>query len=367
MSATMLLALAALTGVHLTSLALTARRYLPSEAPPPNPSARGAKITLLRPVCGLDPFDEETLESSFLLDHPDLEILFCAERPEDPACALVRRLIARHPTKDARLLIGEDKISANPKLNNLVKGWAAARGEYVAMADSNLLLPPDYLDRLLAVWDEDCALVSSPAAGIRPGNLWGAVECAFLNGYQARWQLTADSVGLGFAQGKTLFVRKDWLDAAGGLGLLGREMAEDVAFTKLVRSHGRKVRLTRQVFAHPVGSRKAEAVWGRQLRWSRLRRDGFPGLFALEILQGGLPPALLLAASAPLIWLAPFLALWYGAEWALARLAGWPSGPRDVAAMILRDLSLPVLWASTWARRGFEWRGNAMGAAHDPA
>ncbi len=364
MSFALLSLLTGLTGLHLTSVALAARRYLSG---PSGLAGARPKITLLRPICGSDPFDEETLESSFLLDHPDYEILFCAERPEDPACGTARRLIARHPGRAARLLIGEDRISGNPKLNNLVKGWAAAQGEYVAMADSNLLLPPDYFDRLLEVWDEDCALVSSPAAGIRPGNLWGALECAFLNGYQARWQLSADAVGLGFAQGKTLFVQKAWLDALGGIGLLGREMAEDVAFTKLVRGQGRKVRLTRRIFAHPVGERSLRAVWDRQVRWARLRRDGFPGLFALEILQGALPPALLLAASAPLVWLPAFLALWYGAEWALARRAGWPAGWRDLGAMILRDLALPVLWAAAWARRGFAWRGNLMEKTHDPA
>jgi ceramide glucosyltransferase len=60
------------------------------------------------------------------------------------------------------------------------------------------------------------------------------------------------------------------------------------------------------------------------------------------------------------------LALWYGAEVALARMAGWPAGPRDLVAMALRDLMQPAIWASTWARRGFEWRGNAMGFSRDP-
>lgn len=355
---------AALSALHLVTAALAAGRYLPQR---PCAPAHRPRVTLLRPVCGLDAFDRETLESSFLLDYPDYEILFCAARDTDPACAAVREMIARHPGRPARLLVGEDRLTGNPKLNNLFKGWAAATGSHVAMADANLLLPPDYLDRLLAAWTPDCALVTSPPAGLRPGNLWGAVECAFLNGFQARLQLAADSAGQGFAQGKTLFVEKAWLDAAGGLVALGRNLAEDVAFTKLVRQRGRKVRLARQVFAQPIGRRSLRAVWDRQLRWSRVRREGFPALFLPEILMGAGPPALLLLAFAPAPWLILFLALWYGAELALARLAGWPAGPRGLAAMVLRDLMLPAIWAATWARRGFEWRGNAMGAAHDPA
>ncbi len=34
--------------------------------------------------------------------------------------------MARHPEIKASLLIGDDRVSANPKLNNCVKGWRAA-------------------------------------------------------------------------------------------------------------------------------------------------------------------------------------------------------------------------------------------------
>ena len=44
----------------------------------------------------------------------------------DPTCPLVARLIAEHPAVPARLLIGDERISANPKLNNVLKGWRAA-------------------------------------------------------------------------------------------------------------------------------------------------------------------------------------------------------------------------------------------------
>lgn len=358
-----LLALSALVvfllGLQLAGVGLSLWRYLvPGRA-------RGLTgrpfITLLRPVCGLDPFDEETLGSSFTLDYPDYEVIFCAARESDPAVALVRRLTAAHPGVPAQLLIGEDLISTNPKLNNLAKGWAVARGDYIAMTDSNLMLPRDYFQRLLTAWTPGTGLVTSPPAGLRPGNLWGAVECAFLNSFQARWQLASDALGNGFAQGKTLFWRRDVLDGAGGLATLGRNLAEDVASTKVVRDQGLQVRLTRTPFAQPIGSRSARAVWDRQLRWSRVRRDGFPGLFALEILVGPVVPMLALAVVAPL-WLLPALVLWYGAEVILARVAGWPAGPRDLLAMVLRDLALPALWAATWARRGFEWRGTAMAA-----
>lgn len=355
-----------LLGIHLATAAIAALRYrgaAPVRAAPESPF-----VSLVRPVCGLDAFDEETLESSFRQDYPRYEVIFCAASERDAAVPLVRRLIARNPRIEARLLIGDAAISGNPKLNNLHKGYGEARGEWLAMTDSNLLLPRDYLATLVARWDDRTGLVTSPPAGIRPGNFWGALECAFLNTSQGRWQLAADALGFGFAQGKTLFWHRGVLERGGGLSALGRNLAEDVAATKLVRAQGRRVRLAPRLFAQPVGRRDARFVWNRQLRWSRVRRDGFPLIFAAEIAQGPALPlaalgALVLFGAAPAWTLPGLIAAWYGAEWALARVAGWPSGARDLTAMGLRDLLLPALWVATWAGRSITWRGTDMAPA----
>lgn len=349
--------------VHLASAGLAATRRRP-RAPRSGAPFRPF-LSLIRPVKGLDPHDRETLESSFIQDYPGYEVIFCADTADDPACAVVRALIAAHPEVPAQLLVGEDFSTANPKLNNLAKGVAAAKADWLVMTDANLMLAPDYLAMLADSWQPDTGLVSGPPLGTRAENLWGAVECAFLNTNQARWQLAADALGLGFAQGKTMLWNRKVLAAGGGLPALGRNMAEDVAATKLVRAQGFKVRLPEKLSAQPVGWRTARAVWDRQLRWSRVRRDGFPALFAAEILQG---PAVGLLATLGLSGLgaAPgwvplaFLALWYGAEIGFARAIGLTITRRDLAAMALRDAALPVLWIATFARRGFDWRGTSM-------
>jgi len=353
-----------LLALHLLTTALTAWRYRRA-APVLRPGSLPL-VTLLRPVCGLDAHDAETLRSSFEQSYPNLEIIFCAATEDDPAVGLLRRLIAAHPQANARLLIGEDRITNNPKLNNMEKGWKASQGEIVAMADSNLLLPRDYIEQILATFRKDTGLVTSPPVGVRAEGLPAALECAFLNGFQDRWQLAADSLGSGYAQGKTLAWRRDVLERAGGLVALGRDLAEDVASTKAVRAQGLKVRLTAHAFTQPIGRRSFETVWKRQLRWARVRRDGFPVLFAAEILLGPFVP---FAALVPLFGLGslamavPFFGLWYGVEVAMNRVAGWPSRRIDIAAMVLRDLLLAPLWLVTWRSRGFDWRGNAMAPA----
>lgn len=357
----------AVLALHLGTMALVLWRRARRAATPPNAPTELPFICLLRPVCGLDPFDAETLASSFTLDYPNYEVVFCAADPKDPVIGLVQRLIAGFPDVRARILIGEEKITANPKLNNLQKGWVATQAQWIAMADSNLLLPKSYLRELVATWLDGTGLVTSPPLGDRAEGLWGAVECAFLNTNQARWQLAADALGVGFAQGKTMFWQRETLEAVGGLKALGRKLAEDVTATKVVREAGGKVRLVDAPYAQPIGRRAARAVWDRQLRWARVRRDGFKSLFALEIFNG---PALGLVAAlglglmlgAVLPALIAFLVIWYGSEALFARAMGWGEGLRDIAAYVLRDAMLPALWLITWIRPGFVWRGTVMGA-----
>ena len=81
--------------------------------------------------------------------------------------------MAAYPDIEARLLIGNSTVSANPKLNNLVKGWHAARHQWVLMVDSNVLMPKDHLQRMLSAWRPDTGLVCSPPIGWRSSNRVG--------------------------------------------------------------------------------------------------------------------------------------------------------------------------------------------------
>lgn len=343
-----------------------AREHLP---PPDN----APPVSVVIPVCGLDNFAEQTLRSAFLLDYPRYEILFCVARADDPVVALVHRLIAAYPASEARLLVGDQRISSNPKLNNLFKGWNAAAHEWIALPDANVLMPRDYLQRLLATRRADTGLVCSPPAGCAPDGFFAEIECAFLNGYQARWQYFADTIGRGFAQGKTMMWRRADLERAGGIRALGREVAEDAASTKIARAAGLRVRLIDPPVRQPLGRRSAAEVWRRQSRWARLRRASFPAHFALEMFSGGLLPHAAVALFAfgmdvpPLAAVLAFAAVWYGAEMLVAWKAQWPLSRLSPLCAVLRDLMLPVLWFTAIAGNGFEWRGNAMRAVEREA
>jgi ceramide glucosyltransferase len=345
---------------HVASIALAVRRTAKSRTRlGPQPPAG---VSLLRPVCGLEHRIEETLASSFRIEHPSYEVIFCVAAADDPVVPLVQRLIREHPEIPARLLVGGEGGGPNPKLANLMKAWDVAAHDWIVLADSNVLIPPDYLDRLFARWSERCAVVCSPPVGIDLQGWAAELEAAFLNTFQARWQLACDEVGFGFAQGKTMLLRRSDLAPEGGLAALTREIAEDAAVTKLARQRGRHVRVVDQPFPQPLGRRSFAGVWRRQLRWARLRRLSFPGFFCIELPAGGVFPCLLatwLVTAGVLPWagVVSMMLAWYGAEALLARAFGWALRLRSPLFWVARDLLLPVLWVRAWTLKGYDWRG----------
>jgi ceramide glucosyltransferase len=236
------------------------------------------------------------------------------------------------------------------------------------MADSNVLMPRDYIERLLAAWRADTGVVTSPPVGCRPQGFWAELECAFLNTYQVRWQYAAAAFGFGFAQGNSMLYRRGQIEAVGGIRQLAAEPAEDAATTKLVRAAGLRVRLVDAPFEQPLGYRSAAEVWARQLRWARLRQASFRNYYAVEILSGGVGPLLALAwvlaaMNWPVAGVVALATIWYGAEAGLAGMAGWHLTVRSPLAWMLRDILLPPIWIGGWVGRGFVWRGNQMRAA----
>jgi ceramide glucosyltransferase len=323
-------------------------------------------VSIVRPVCGLESFSGLTLRSTFELDYPDYEVIFCVQRKNDPIIPLLEKLLADQPEGRGRMLIGDDPISSNPKLNNCFKGWQAARHQWIVLADSNVLAPKNYLQQMLACFTPKVGLVCSPPLGIMPRGFRAQLECAFLNSFQARWQFFADAFGRGFAQGKSMMWRREIVDHAGGIAALASEIAEDAAATKLVRAANMKVVLVDRPFGQPLGARTLRAIYQRQTRWARLRRASFPHMYAAEIFGSSLLSILAGAYAARAFNVEPWAvaalvaAVWHLPEAAVNWALRWPTSLVSPFAYLLRDLLFPAIWIDGWFSDDFVWLGNSM-------
>ena len=370
------LAIAVFAGVALlvqyVSIALAARGVRASSTAVR--SAQTPAVSIIRPVCGLEPYSHETLGSTFNLDWPQYEIIFCAADANDPVLDVVRRLMAQHPHVAARIMTGREGQYANPKLANMALGWSVARHDVLVFTDSNVLVPRDYLHRMVEALksDERIGMVSAPPAGFAPASPSAWIECAMLNEWQARVQYAVDAAGFGFAQGKNLMFRRRDLEK-GGFESLASEPAEDAAATKLMRASGQRVKLASPPFPQMLGARSFAQVWSRHLRWARLRRATFPLLYAPEIFSGPFLPLIAVCVAAlrldaSLMGAGAFyLAFWYAPELALGRIARWPQTFWHVLTLMARDLMLPAIYAASWFGRDIVWNGHVVASSGGPA
>ena len=284
----------------------------------------------------------------------------------------MRRAIAANPKVPARLLIGDDRVSGNPKLNNVVKGWKAARARWVVIADSNVLMPRDYIQRLMARWRADTGIVCAPPIGVaaaRPSRPRSNARSSTPT--RRAGNMPPRRVGYGFAQGKTMLWRRDVLEAGGGIEALGAEIAEDAAATKLVHRAGLRAHLVSQPFQQPLGRSALARRLGAAGALGAAAARHLPALFRARAVDDQ-PVHLSRPRRSRRRNRAstrrsprprrPRLVRRRGGAGARRRLAaGWSSAPPGSRAISL----LPWLWIQGWNRDQFVWRGNVMSVDDD--
>lgn len=138
---------------------------------PPKPTgdlSRLEPVTIIRPIKGVDPELVSCLELSFLQEYPrdKLQILFCVYEADDPAIPILEMLVAKYPETNAEILISapfSDYFGPNPKVNNLAKGFLAAKHDLVWVMDLNVWASPLILANSVSamVDNKNCGTVLS--------------------------------------------------------------------------------------------------------------------------------------------------------------------------------------------------------------
>ncbi len=128
---------------------------------------RKGKALVLVPCRGVDVGLQRNLHTFFHQDYGDYQIRFVVESDADPACAVIRRLMAAHPEKDAELLVAGNAKREGQKVHNLRFATASlpAGVEYLAFVDSDARLRRQWLRALLTRLDR-------PGTGAVTGYRW---------------------------------------------------------------------------------------------------------------------------------------------------------------------------------------------------
>ena len=332
-------------------------------------------VTVLRPLCGSEPLLEEALKSCFQQDYPEYQIVFGIQDPADPALQLVEKLCRVYPSRDVRVVIDPTIHGPNRKISNLINMLPAARHDVLVISDSDLHLPENYLDRLVAeLVKPGTGMVTALYVGAPPASSGclaarlGATQIShgFLPGV-----LMSRLMGRQDCLGSTAMFTRDTLERTGGFQPLVQVLAEDNVFGQRVRELGLSIALTDVIPAATVPEPDLPALWQHELRWTRTIRELAPGSLCASLLQyplfwstlailtsGGTVEALALF-QASLAVRAVCIRL---IDAALADRVGRPAIPTPIWMLPLRDLLSVAEIVASFCVDEVVWRGHRIAA-----
>jgi cellulose synthase/poly-beta-1,6-N-acetylglucosamine synthase-like glycosyltransferase len=109
------------------------------------------RAVLFAPCKGIDVGFKENLRPLFCQDYDDYELVFIVESDHDPACSVIRKLIAEHTHVDCRLLVAGQASDTGQKVHNLraATRQLAPEVEILAFVDSDARPHPAWLGQLV--------------------------------------------------------------------------------------------------------------------------------------------------------------------------------------------------------------------------
>jgi len=324
-------------------------------------------VSILKPLKGVDDRLLDNLAAFCRLDYPEYQIVFCVQGSSDPALRVARKVKEAHPGKDISIVVSDCREGMNPKVSNMIPGYAAAKHPFVMISDSNVAPGPGYLREAVSHFrDHGVGMVSHLVRGAGAKTLGARLESQHLNSFILPSVCILDRMfSIPCVVGKSMLMRRADLDAVGGLHGVKDYLAEDYILGKRFHEAGKKVVIS----SAPVDTvnmyRTVREFLSRHARWNRMRFSIAGPAYLAELLAnpvglsvpmiaaaGADPSALriaaLVVAAKAVMDLGLFLALGdrSSARWAFL-------GP-------VRDLLAFGLWFSAFFSRNVEWRGRRL-------
>ncbi len=365
--------LLALAGATLFAMCIVAARRFQRECSQEGETRFTPPVSILKSLKGLDPHMYSAFRSHCLLDYPEYEVVFGVCDADDPALALVEKLREEFPQAKLRVVYCPEALGLNGKVSNLAQMLPQAQYEHIIINDSDILVPRDYLQRVLApLAQPEVGMVTALYRGLASGTVGSKLEALGLSTDFAGGVLVARALegGIHFALGGTIATTKTVLRETGGLLPLADYLADDYELGARTAAAGHQVRLANIVVETAVPDYSFRDFWTHQLRWARTVKDRrFAQYFGL-IVTFGLIWAVLAVAAAPGAWwtwlaLAVTAALRFTSAIVVGRgVLADPQVLRDLWLLPLRDAATLAIWLASYFGDEVEWRGSRFRLHH---
>ncbi len=356
----------AVAGMGYFLAALVAARIVLWQRRRPRP-AFAPGVSILKSLKGVDPDMLNAFRSHCTQSYTgEYELLFGVSSREEDAAAVVEQLQREFPERTIRLIECPERLGTNGKVSTLVQLAEHAAYDYLLINDSDITVPPRYLERVMACFAEaKVGLVTALYRGRAHGTFGSRLEAlGIASDFQPSVLLSKIlEGGLHYGLGSTLAVRREALEQAGGLRALVNCLADDYEMGARVAQAGYRVELSAAVVETGVPAYAWRGFVDHQLRWLRTVRDARPGGYVGLIFTHGLAWALLNVIASGLspvsLWL---LAMSFFLRLALAMAVGVELlGDRETLAYLwllpVRDVVAMGLWVAGFAGNTIVWRG----------
>ena len=325
-------------------------------------------VTILKPVHGMEERLERNLESFFQQDYPDYEIIIGARSAEDPAIKLAEMLQARYPQVKSRIVISGPPEWPNAKVFTLDKMIPLSGNDFFVISDSDVRVERDFLRNVIPpLFDRKLGLVTCLYRGEPAADFWSSLEALGMSVEMPSGVVVADMLeGIRFALGPAVALRRDALDAIGGIRSTADYYSDDYVLGNMVWEAGYKVIFSHHFIYHVLTPRPFLRTLGDQLRWMKSTRHSRPkghigtGLtFALPFGVMGLISAYALGYAG--VGLAFLVTAYLNRVIQSVVVGGWllrdPRAVRLCWLYPLRDLQGFGVWVGSYLSRDFFWRG----------
>ena len=355
------------------------KRKLPDFAP---------GVSILKSLKGRDPEMIEAFRSHCRQNYAgEYELLFGVSDLEDPAIQAVQHLQIEFPEHSIRLIECPRRLGPNGKVSNLIQLVPHARYPYLLINDSDIIVSPRYLQRVMAHFappslaasetptpaeqgrasskpEAPVGMVTTLYRGHAHGSLGSRLEAlGIATDFQAGVLLSRMlSGGLRYGLGSTLAVSREALDKIGGLEPLVDYLADDHELGARIFRAGYRVALAGEVVETSIPAYNWRGFVDHQVRWARTVRDASPWGYVGLVFTHGFAWALLNVVASgisPLsLWLLGLsfflrlaLVMTVGAE----VLADHQVLPR-LWLLPFRDLVAVGIWIAGFAGDAIVWR-----------
>jgi ceramide glucosyltransferase len=332
-------------------------------------------VTLLKPLCGSEPGLYKNLRSFCEQNYPTFHIVFGVRDPADPALLVARQLRSEFPELPIDVVVNPQQHGSNCKVSNLINMLPSARYELLIIADSDASVSPDYLRVVTApLMDATVGLVTCIYRGIPTPLICSRLGAMFINDWYTPSVILAWLFGhRAYASGQTLALRRETLQAIGGLEMMVNHLADDNLLGELVRGLGLRVRLSSFVPSAEHHEPGLRALTEHELRWMCTLRVLRPFSFRLLFLSFSTPLAVLgmiLASEDAAVSRLAWPLLWVNL---LARvLLHFSSRTRRDRSLLsdfwlvpLRDLLICWVWLRSFFTSRVRWRDTQFDLSAD--